>query len=153
DIVLKSTPDGRTVQVKDVGWTELGAKNQDIIAKLDDQPTVSVAVFQLPDANALATADRVIEKMEELKKSFPPGVDYQAAYDRTPFIRESVAEVFKALRDSIILVALVVLIFLQTWRSTIIPLVAVPVAIVGTFAVMAAIGFSLNNLTLFGLVL
>jgi multidrug efflux pump len=131
----------------------LGAKSEDIVSRVDGKPTVSVAVFQLPDANALDTADRVAAKMEELKKGFPPGVDYKAAYDTTPFIRESIREVYKTLRDAIILVALVVLVFLQNWRSTIIPLVAVPVAIVGTFAVMAAIGFSLNNLTLFGLVL
>src|SRR5207249_287952 len=91
--------------------------------------------------------------MEELKKDFPPGVDYVIKYDTTPFVRESVNEVIKTLRDATILVALVVLLFLQNWRSTIIPLAAVPVAIVGTFGVMAAIGFSLNNLTLFGLVL
>ena len=91
--------------------------------------------------------------MTELQKTFPAGVGYKIAYDTTPFIRESIDEVFKTLRDAVILVALVVLVFLQNWRSTIIPLIAVPVAIVGTFAVMAAIGFSLNNLTLFGLVL
>ena len=91
--------------------------------------------------------------MEELKQSFPPGLDYDIAYDTTPYVDESVREVFHTLRDSVILVAIVVLVFLQNWRSALIPLVAVPVAIIGTFAVMAAIGFSLNNLTLFGLVL
>ncbi len=107
----------------------------------------------MPDANALATADIVKAKIEELKKDFPPGVDYMIRYDTTPFIRESIQEVFKTLLDSVILVALVVLVFLQNWRSAIIPLIAVPVGIVGTFAVMLAMGFSLNNLTLFGLVL
>jgi hydrophobe/amphiphile efflux-1 (HAE1) family protein len=151
---LVTQPGGieRTPQ-RDERGVELGAKSQDIVSRLDGKPTVGVAVFALPDANALDTADRVIAKMEELKKSFPPGVDYKAAYDTTPFIRESVSEVFNTLRDAVILVAVVVLVFLQNWRSTIIPLVAVPVAIIGTFAVMAAIGFSLNNLTLFGLVL
>src|SRR5262245_62737894 len=91
--------------------------------------------------------------MDDLKTSFPQGVDYAAAYDTTPFVRESVAEVFRTLRDAVLLVAVVVLVFLQNWRSTLIPLIAVPVAIVGTFAIMAAIGFSLNNLTLFCLVL
>ena len=114
---------------------------------------VGLAIFQLPDANALDTADRVKAKMEELKKNFPEGIDYEIRYDTTPYIRESIHEVFKTLRDAIILVAVVVLLFLQNWRSAIIPLIAVPVAIVGTFAVMAAFGFSLNNLTLFGLVL
>src|SRR5205807_2554870 len=111
------------------------------------------AIFQLPDANALETAERVIAKMNELKESFPEDVDYDIAFDTTPYTQESILEVFKTLRDAIILVAVVVLLFLQNWRSSIIPLVAVPVAIIGTFAVMAAFGFSLNNLTLFGLVL
>ncbi len=152
DLVIPKGGIERDPQLDERG-VQLGAKSEDIVSRVDGLPTVSVAVFALPDANALDTADRVVAKMEELKKSFPPGVDYKAAYDTTPFIRESVAEVFNTLRDAVILVALVVLVFLQNWRSTIIPLVAVPVAIVGTFAVMAAIGFSLNNLTLFGLVL
>src|SRR5262249_19076013 len=92
-------------------------------------------------------------KMAELRKNFPPGLDFEIVYDTTPFIRESIEEVFKTLRDAIILVAVVVLLFLQNWRSAVIPLVAVPVAVVGTFAAMAMLGFSLNNLTLFGLVL
>jgi multidrug efflux pump len=153
DVVIKSTPDGRIVRIKDIGRTELGGKNWDITAKIDGLPCANLAVFQLPDANALDTAERVNAKMKELKASFPNGVDYVINYDTTPFIRESMGEVFKTLVDAILLVALVVLIFLQNWRSAIIPLVAVPVAIAGTFAVMAAIGFSLNNLTLFGLVL
>jgi multidrug efflux pump subunit AcrB len=153
EVVIKNLPDGRVVRVKDIGRVELGAKSLDIIANIDGKPSVNVAVFQLPDSNALDTADRVRAKMEELKENFPPGVDYIAAFDTTPFIRESVNEVFKTLRDAIILVAIVVLLFLQNWRSALIPLVAVPVAIVGTFAAMAAIGFSLNNLTLFGMVL
>jgi multidrug efflux pump len=153
DVVLKTAPDGRQVRVKDIGWVELGAKNMDILARVDGKPTTSIAVFQLPDANALDTAERVRTKMEDLKRSFPPGVDYAAYYDTTPFVRESINEVVKTLRDSVILVAVVVLLFLQNWRSSLIPLIAVPVAIIGTFAVMAAIGFSLNNLTLFGLVL
>ncbi|MBV9122950.1 MAG: efflux RND transporter permease subunit, partial [Planctomycetes bacterium] len=153
DIILKATPGGRVVHLRDVGYTELGPKSQDISARLNGKPCTSLAVFQLPDANALDTADRVRAKMEDLKKSFPPGLTYEIAYDTTPFIRESVREVFNTLRDAVILVTLVVLLFLQNWRSALIPLVAVPVAIVGTFAAMAAIGFSLNNLTLFGLVL
>ena len=108
---------------------------------------------QLPGSNALKTAESVAAKIDELKANFPKGLDYKIVYDTTPFIRESVSEVFKTLRDAVILVALVVLLFLQNWRSAIIPLVAVPVAIIGTFAVMAVMGFSLNNLTLFGLVL
>ncbi len=152
-IVIRTSPDGRMLRVKDVGRAEVGPKSQDILSKLNGMPTANLAVFQLPDANALDTAERVRAKMEELKKDFPAGVDYAIKYDTTPFIKESVNEVVKTLRDATILVALVVLLFLQNWRSTIIPLCAVPVAIVGTFAAMAAIGFSLNNLTLFGLVL
>ncbi|HBI46827.1 MAG TPA: transporter [Planctomycetales bacterium] len=153
DIILRTTKEGRVLRIKDIGHVELSAKTLDIENKLDSMPSTGVAVFQLPDANALDTADRIKAKMEELKKAFPPGLEYKIVYDTTPFVRESVDEVFKTLGEAIILVALVVLIFLQSWRSTIIPLVAVPVAIIGTFAVMAAVGFSLNNLTLFGLVL
>src|SRR5205823_12969799 len=116
-------------------------------------PSVGMAVYQLPGSNALDTANRVRAKMTELKQRFPNGLDYGIVYDTTPFIDESIKEVFKALRDAIILVAIVVLAFLQSWRATLIPLIAVPVAIVGTFAVMLGLGFSLNNLSLFGLVL
>jgi multidrug efflux pump len=153
DIILRTTPDGRKVHIRDVGHVALGARNQDVTSRLDGHPNSSLAVFQLPYANAIATADRVRAKMEELKQTFPEDLDYAIAYDTTPFISESIHEVFRTLAEAIILVAVVVLVFLQNWRSTIIPLVAVPVAIIGTFAVMAAIGFSLNNLTLFGLVL
>src|SRR5207244_10958375 len=109
--------------------------------------------FQLPGSNGLDTATGVYAKMSELQTRFPEGLDYEIVYDTTPFIRESVNEVFYTLRDAILLVALVVLVFLQNWRAALIPMVAVPVAIVGTFAVMAAVGFSLNNISLFGLVL
>src|SRR4029077_2164391 len=115
--------------------------------------SVSLAVFQLPDGNAFDTAERVKTAIAELAKDFPPGMGYEIRYDTTPFIRESIGEVFKSLREAVILVAVVVLLFLQNWRSAVIPLVAVPVAVVGTSAAMAAMGFSLNNLTLFGLVL
>ncbi|HEY2839901.1 MAG TPA: multidrug efflux RND transporter permease subunit [Pirellulales bacterium] len=152
-IVVRSTSDGRLLRIKDLGRVELGPRSEDIANRFDGKPTVGLAVFQLPDANALETADAVVAKMEELSRDFPDGVVYEIGYDTTPFIRESVQEVFKALRDAIILVALVVLIFLQGWRASIIPLIAVPVAIIGTFAAMAMVGFSLNNLTLFGLVL
>src|SRR5262249_1468030 len=135
------------------GRCALGAKNEDIASRVDGRPCANIALFQLPDANALDTADRIRARMEELKKRFPPGVDYVIVYDTTPYVRESVHEVFNSLIDSAILVAVVVLVFLQSWRSALIPLVAVPVAVVGTFAVMAAMGFSLNTLTLFGLVL
>ena len=163
-VILRTTRDGSIVRLRDVGRVELGAKNQDMSSeigyrehywdeKMDLFPVANMAIFQLPDANALETADIVKAKMEELKKDFPEGVDYMIRYDTTPFIRESIQEVFKTLLDSVLLVAMVVLLFLQNWRSALIPLIAVPVGIVGTFAVMACFGFSLNNLTLFGLVL
>ncbi len=153
NIVVKFTADRRSVRIRDVGRVELGARSSDVSNRFDGKPTVGLAVFQLPDANALDTADRVKAKMAELSHDFPAGVIYEIGYDTTPYIRESVREVFKSLRDAVILVALVVLVFLQGWRASIIPLIAVPVAIVGTFAAMAVVGFSLNNLTLFGLVL
>jgi multidrug efflux pump len=152
-IVIRATRDGRIVRLKDVARVVLGAKNEDVSVRMDGKPTVFLAIFQLPDANALDTAEAVLAKMDELKKSFPDDVSYDIGFDTTPYTRESIKEVFKTLRDAIILVAVVVLLFLQNWRSAVIPLVAVPVAIIGTFAVMAALGFSLNNLTLFGLVL
>ena len=152
-IIVKKSADGRVVRIKDIGRVELGPKNQDISCSVNTQPAVTLACFQLPDANALDTADAIKAKVAELAKDFPPGMSYEIRYDTTPFIRESIEEVFNTLREAIILVAVVVLLFLQNWRSALIPLVAVPVAIIGTFAVMAMMGFSLNNLTLFGLVL
>ncbi len=153
DMILKTDAQGGVVRLKDVARVELGAQGYDQACTLDGRPTVALSVYQRPGSNALDTAERVRDKMKELKDRFPEGVEYDIVYDTTPFIVESVNEVFNTLRDAVILVAVVVLLFLQNWRSAIIPLVAVPVAIVGTFAVMAALGFSLNNLTLFGLVL
>ena len=153
NIIIRTTRDGRVVRIRDIGRVELGARNQDITAKVDGKPSVGLIIFQLPDANALDIADRIHAKMDELAKDFPEDVIYEIQYDTTPYTRECIREVFKSLRDAIILVAFVVLLFLQNWRSAVIPLVAVPVAIVGTFGVMAVMGFSLNNLTLFGLVL
>lgn len=152
-IVVRAGHEGDLLCIKDIGWVELGARSQDIANRFDGKPTVGLAIFQLPDANALLTADAVKETMETLSKDFPEGVQYEIGYDTTPFIRESIMEVGKALRDAIILVAIVVLVFLQGWRAAIIPLIAVPVAIIGTFAAMTLTGFSINNLTLFGLVL
>ena len=141
------------VRLRDVGRVELGSQQYNQSCTLDGRPSVALSIYQLPGSNGIKTAEGVYGKMEELKKRFPPGLDYEIVYDTTPFIRESITDVFKTLRDAIILVAIVVLVFLQNWRATLIPLVAVPVAIIGTFAVMAALGFSLNNLSLFGLVL
>jgi hydrophobe/amphiphile efflux-1 (HAE1) family protein len=136
-----------------VGGVQLGAQQYDQTATLDGLPTVALTIYGLPGANALDTAASVRSKMDELKRRFPEGLDYKIAYDTTPFIRQSVREVYRTLIDATALVALVVLVFLQSWRAAIIPLVAVPVAVIGTFAAMTALGFSLNTLTLFGLVL
>jgi multidrug efflux pump subunit AcrB len=153
DMILKDDGDGRLVRLRDVAEIELGALGYDQTCTLDGNPSVALSIYQLPGSNALDVANAVREKMDELKDRFPEGVDYAIVYDTTPFINESILEVFKTLRDAVILVAVVVLLFLRNWRSAIIPLIAVPVAVIGTFAVMIAIGFSLNTLTLFGLVL
>jgi multidrug efflux pump len=153
DMVLRSDGQGRKVRLKDVGRAELGAKNLDTSSKVNGKPNGSLAIFALPDANSIDVANRVIAKMDELKKSFPEDLDYVVSLDMTPFIKESIKEVVFTLIEAIVLVAIVVMLFLQNWRSALIPMLAVPVAIIGTFAVMAIIGFSLNNLTLFGLVL
>jgi hydrophobe/amphiphile efflux-1 (HAE1) family protein len=146
-------PSTGIVRLRDVARVVLGSQQYDQSCTLDGRPSVALNVFQLPGSNALDTAKQVYAKMNDLKSRFPDGLDYRIVYDTTPFIRESVDEVFRTLRDAVILVALVMLVFLQSWRSAIIPLIAVPVAIIGTFAAMAAMGFSLNNLSLFGLVL
>jgi multidrug efflux pump len=153
DIILNTGTAGEVTYLKDVGRTELGARSQDQSLTLDGKPSVGLAVFQLPGSNALDVADSIKARMRELAKRFPPGLKYTIAYDTTPFIRESVAEVFNTLRDAVILVAVVVLLFLQDWKSLLLPVIDVAVSLVGTFAVMALLGFSLNNLTLFGLVL
>jgi multidrug efflux pump len=149
-------PPGTSASIErlgDVARVELGAQNYNQASTFDGKPSVGLAVYQLPGNKALDVAYAVRAKMEELKKCFPEGVDYGIAYDTTPFIREFVADVVQTLLEAVILVAIVVLAFLQDWRAALIPLLAVPVAIVGTFAVMVALGFSLNNISLFGLVL
>ncbi len=141
------------VRVRDVGTIEMGALNYDITSRLDGRPSAGMGVFQLPGSNALTVADAIKKKMVELKKSFPPGLDYRIIYDTTPFVRQSVDDVFRTLFEAVLLVALVVLFFLQDWRAMILPMIDVPVSLVGSFAVMALLGYSLNNLTLFGMVL
>jgi multidrug efflux pump len=166
NIVVKMGEHGELTRMRDVvtdvrkdesgkpfGGIQLGAKVEDTSCTLDGQPSIGLGIFQQPGTNALDTAKAIRARMDELQRGFPPDLKYDIVYDTTPFIAESIKEVFKALRDAIILVAIVVLAFLQSWRATIIPLIAVPVAIVGTFAVMLGMGFSLNNLSLFGLVL
>ena len=130
----------RLCRLRDVGRIELGAQQYDQVARLDGQAAVGLAVFQLPGSNALDVAKKVKDKMKELKKRFPAGVDYQIVYDTTPFIDQSVHEVFKTLLEAILLVAIVVLFFLQDWKAMILPMIDVPVSLIGTFAVMAAVG-------------
>ncbi len=161
DIILKtgapnSSSGGSSspvVYVRDVARVQLGAQNYDITNTGDGQPSTSMAVFLLPGANALAVADAIKQRMKELKSRFPPGLEYDFYYDTTPFIQRSIEEVLNTLVIAVLLVGGVVLFFLQDWKAMILPMIDVPVSLVGTFAVMAAIGFSLNNLTLFGLVL
>ena len=141
------------VRLRDVGRVELASQQYNQGCRADGMASVGMAVYQLPGTNALDVAERVKAKMLELKSRFPEGLDYGIYHDTTPFIRDSVADVVKTLLIAVLLVALVVLAFLQDWRATLIPLIAVPVAIVGTFGVMALLGFSLNNISLFGLVL
>lgn len=133
---------------------ELGAKNYDVSSYLDEQPSITFALFQLPGSNAVETADAIKETMRKLKQDrFPAGIDYRIVYDTTTFVEESVHVVYETLIEAFILVFIVVLLFLQDWRVTILPMIEVPVSLIGTFGVMALLGFSLNNLTLFGLVL
>jgi len=152
-IVVKQGPHGEIVRLGDVGRAELGAKNYSIDSTLDGHPTVGLAVYQQPGGNAIATAKSIRKLMDELKSRFPAGMEYRIDYDTTGFVQESVHSVVHTLFEALALVILVVLIFLQSWRATVIPLIAVPVSLVGTFAAMAAFGFSLNNISLFGIVL
>jgi multidrug efflux pump len=153
DIVIKTGEDGRIMRVRDVARIELGARDYGTNSYLNNQPAVAMAIAQRPGSNALATAEAVERTMKELSQNFPEGLEYRIVYNPTVFVRESIDAVIHTLYEAIGLVLLVVLVFLQTWRASVIPLVAIPVSLVGTFAVMAALGFSLNMLSLFGLVL
>jgi HAE1 family hydrophobic/amphiphilic exporter-1 len=153
EIVVATDADGRVTRVRDIGRVELGSQDYTTNAYLDNKVATAIGIFQRPGSNALATAASVLGTMDELAKSFPPGMGYRVAYNTTEFIQQSVDEVIKTLFEAVVLVVLVILLFLQTWRAAIIPIVAIPVSLIGTFFVMAAFGFSLNNLTLFGLVL
>ncbi len=141
------------VRLRDVARVELGSRQYDQSCTLDGKPSVAISIYQLPGSNAMETAHGIYSKMRQLKGRFPDGLDYKIVYDTTPFIEESINEVYNTLRDAVILVGIVVLVFLQDWKAMILPMIDVPVSLIGTFAIMAALGFSLNNLTLFGLVL
>jgi HAE1 family hydrophobic/amphiphilic exporter-1 len=151
--VIVKAEAGRLVRLQDVARVELGARDYTMNSYLDGKPAVAIGVFQRPGANALVAADSVIGKMEELKRDFPADLQYRIVYNPTEFIAESVRSVYSTLLEAIVLVVVVIVVFLQSWRAAIIPILAIPVSLVGTFAVIAGLGFSLNNLTLLGLVL
>ena len=153
NVIIKSDRDGRIVQLKDIGRVELGAQNYATKGYLGKEPAIAMPIFQQPGGNALETAQAIQSTMEVLSKNFPEDLEYKIAYNPTEFIQKSVDEVYYTIFEAVILVVLVILLFLQSWRAAIIPILAIPVSLIGTFAVMQAIGFSLNNLTLFGLVL
>ncbi len=152
-VIVKTGADGQVVRLSEVGRVELGARTYDSVNMLDGKPSVGVVIFQLPGSNALSTAERIRAEMETLKKSFPDDMSYEIVYDTTVFVEESIAAVYHTLIEAFLLVFIVILLFLQDWKATILPMIDVPVSLIGTFAVMSALGFSLNNLTLFGLVL
>ena len=152
-IVLKSGADGEIVRLRDVARIELAAGDYTLRARLDGKNAAAIGIFQAPGANALEIRDAVVAKMDTLRPTLPPGVEIQSIYDTTIFVRDSIKSVVTTLLEATLLVVLVVILFLQTWRASIIPLLAVPVSVVGTFAVLHLLGYSINTLTLFGLVL
>ena len=153
NILLKTTNDGAAVRIKDVGWVELGAESYAALSRVNAHPGAGIAVLLAPGADALKTAELVKAQVAESAKSFPPGYEYTFVNDSTEFIKLSIEEVVKTLIEAIILVVIVMFVFLQSWRATLVPAIAVPVVLLGTFAVFYLAGFSINTLTLFGLVL
>ncbi|MBN8747845.1 MAG: multidrug efflux RND transporter permease subunit, partial [Variovorax sp.] len=153
DIIVKSGADGQVVRLRDVARIELGAADYSLRSLLNNNPAVGMGVFQAPGSNALDISSNVRKTMVELNKNMPEGLEYRIAYDPTQFVRASIESVIHTLLEAIMLVVLVVILFLQTWRASIIPLLAVPVSVIGTFAVLHLLGFSINALSLFGLVL
>src|SRR5262249_5178525 len=151
-IIVKQTP-GALVRLKDVARVELAAADYTTNSYLDSDPAIALGIFQLPGSNALATAKGIIDTMKEASERFPLGLKTDIVYNQTEFIQQAVDAVIETIGEAIVLVVLVVILFLQTWRAAVIPIVAIPVSLVGTFFFMAAFGFSLNNLSLFGLVL
>ena len=153
EIIVKVGADGRTTRLGDIGHVQLGAADYSTSNVYNGHPAVGLAVFQLPGSNAIQTANAIYAEMKSSKSGFPPGMDYAVAHDTTLFVRESMRDVVKTLFIAVALVALVVLVFLQSWRAALVPILAIPVSLVGTFAVMWLVGFSMNTLSLFGLVL
>lgn len=152
-IVVKTTQNGRVVRVRDIGRVELGSDVYGTRGYLGNKKAVALPVFQRPGSNAIVTADSIKAAMAEMAEKFPPGLKYEIAYNPTDFISESIDAVYHTIFEAVLLVIVVIILFLQSWRAAIIPIVAIPLSLIGTFAVMSALGFSLNNLTLFGLVL
>lgn len=152
-VIVKSTEDGRLVTLEDVARIELGARNYVTNSYLNGKPAVALGIFQRPGTNALASAAEIQETIARLAKDFPPGIGYEIIYNPTEFIEKSINEVYKTILEAIALVVIVIIVFLQSWRMAIVPIVAIPVSLIGTLAVLLAFGFSLNMLTLFGLVL
>jgi len=153
NVIVRSTSDGRIIKLEDVARVELGARDYVTNSYLNGKPAVAIGIFQRPGSNALDTSAAIQKRLAELKRDFPKGLDYTIVYNPTDFIAESIDAVYETLIEAILLVALVVVIFLQSWRASLIPILSIPVSLIGTFAVMAALGVSLNVLTLFGLVL
>ena len=153
DVVVRANPDGSIVRMKDVARVELGAQSYNQIGRLNGNPSAIIAVYQLPGSNAIDTMNRAKQLMDELKTRFPEDLEYTVSLDTTLAVSEGIKEIVQTLVEALILVVLVVFIFLQNWRATLIPLLAVPVSLVGTFAVFPLLGFSINTLSLFGLVL
>src|SRR5467141_1711685 len=152
DIVVATDEDGRVTRVRDIARVELGSQDYTTNAYLDNLVATAIGIYQRPGSNALSTSATVLATMDELAGSFPSGMAYRVVYNTTDFVQQSVNEVIKTLFEAVVLVVLVIILFLQTWRAAIIPVVAIPVSLIGTFFVMTAFGFSLNDLTLFGLV-
>lgn len=152
-VIVKSAEDGRLIQLQDVARIELGAKDYVTNSYLNGKPAVALAIFQRPGTNALAAAEEIQDKMKELSQDFPKGLSYDIVYNPTEFVAESIQEVYKTILEAMVLVIIVIIVFLQSWRMAIVPIVAIPVSLIGTLAVLYAAGFSLNMLTLFGLVL
>lgn len=153
NVIVKTDSEGRVTRVKDIARVELGALDYSVNGYLDTKGAAPIGVFQRPGSNALDTSELVLAKMRELSKSFPEGVKYDVIYNPTEFIAASVDAVNETIFEAVLLVIVVVVLFLQTWRASVVPVVAIPVSLVGTFAVLSAMGYSLNNLSLFGLVL
>jgi hydrophobe/amphiphile efflux-1 (HAE1) family protein len=153
NIIVKSSPNGGAIRVKDVARVELGAKDYSFFGRVNGHPSVPVGIFLQTGANALDTRAAVEKTLQDLKAKFPPGMDYATPYDTTPFVVESIHEVVKTLAEAMVLVFLVVYLFLQSWRATLIPTLAVPVSLIGTMAGLQILGYSINTLTLFGMVL